>query len=74
MRLQKFDVYGNKLWDSAGLLVSDHTSDSFVMVYDLTTDGEDNAIIISLSTGKKIIPIGKSYKDKLMNDLNLISK
>ena len=35
---------------------------------------EDNAIVISLNTGKKVIPIGKSYKERLMNDLNLISK
>lgn len=35
---------------------------------------EDNAIVVNLNTGNKVIPIGKSYKDKLMNDLNLISK
>lgn len=35
---------------------------------------EDNAIIIEVEEGKKAIPIGKSYKEKLMKDLNLIFK
>ena len=35
---------------------------------------EDNSIIISTNEGAKSIPIGKSYKDKLMNDINLIAK
>ena len=35
---------------------------------------EDNSIIIPVENGKKSIPIGKSYKDKLMNDLNLMIK
>ena len=35
---------------------------------------EDNSVIISTKTGNKVIPIGKSYKDKLMEDLNLMSK
>jgi len=35
---------------------------------------EDNAIIISTKEGNKTIPIGKSYKDKLMGDINLIIK
>lgn len=35
---------------------------------------EDNSVVIKLSEGRKIIPIGKSYKEKLMNDINLISK
>lgn len=35
---------------------------------------EDNSIILKISSGNKIIPIGKSYKDGLMDDLNLISK
>ena len=35
---------------------------------------EDNSIIIQTSEGKKTIPIGKSYKDKLMGDINLIMK
>ncbi|MBN1184737.1 MAG: response regulator transcription factor [Bacteroidales bacterium] len=35
---------------------------------------EDNSIIITTNEGPKSIPIGKSYKDKLMNDINLIAK
>jgi DNA-binding LytR/AlgR family response regulator len=35
---------------------------------------EDNSVIIKHEGGSKIIPIGKSYKDKLMDDLNLITK
>ena len=35
---------------------------------------EDNSIIIKTENGSKIIPIGKSYKDKLMDDINLITK
>ena len=35
---------------------------------------EDNSIIITTNEGAKSIPIGKSYKDKLMNDINLIAK
>lgn len=35
---------------------------------------EDNTIVIKNHEGSKIIPIGKSYKDKLMGDINLIVK
>ncbi len=35
---------------------------------------EDNAIVIAEKTGTKVIPIGKSYRDDLMDDLNLISR
>ena len=35
---------------------------------------EDNSVIVELKHGTKLIPIGKSYKDKLMNELNFISK
>ena len=35
---------------------------------------EDNSIIIPVEAGKKTIPIGKSYKDKLLKDLNLMIK
>ncbi|MFW5886554.1 MAG: LytR/AlgR family response regulator transcription factor [Bacteroidota bacterium] len=35
---------------------------------------EDNSIIINVADGKKSIPIGKLYKDKLMNDLNIMLK
>jgi DNA-binding LytR/AlgR family response regulator len=35
---------------------------------------EDNGIVIRTKDGLKTIPIGKSYKDKLMGDINLIIK
>lgn len=35
---------------------------------------EDNAIVIKTKEGDKTIPIGKSYKDKLMGDINLMIK
>lgn len=35
---------------------------------------EDNSVIIRTEDGNKTIPIGKSYKDKLMKDINLIIK
>jgi DNA-binding LytR/AlgR family response regulator len=35
---------------------------------------EDNNIVIPVEGGNKTIPIGKSYKDNLMNDLNLMVK
>lgn len=35
---------------------------------------EDNAILIRTHDGSKSIPIGKSYKEKLMGDINLIIK
>ncbi len=35
---------------------------------------EDNAVVIKTEEGSKSIPIGKSYKDKLMRDINLIIK
>lgn len=35
---------------------------------------EDNNVIVKVDNGNKVIPIGKSYRDNLMDDLNLISK
>lgn len=35
---------------------------------------EDNSVVIKTEAGSKVIPIGKSYKDQLMNDINLITK
>lgn len=35
---------------------------------------EDNNVVVKINNGTKIIPIGKSYRDNLMDDLNLISK
>lgn len=47
---------------------------SFIVNLDKINMIEDNTIIMKTSTGSKLIPIGKSYKDDLMNDINLISK
>ena len=35
---------------------------------------EDNSVLIRIQDGSKTIPIGKSYKDKLMGDINLMVK
>ena len=35
---------------------------------------EDNSVLIQTHDGTKSIPIGKSYKDKLMGDINLMVK
>ena len=35
---------------------------------------EDNSVLIRTHDGTKTIPIGKSYKDKLMGDINLMVK
>jgi DNA-binding LytR/AlgR family response regulator len=35
---------------------------------------EDNSVLIKVHDGSKNIPIGKSYKDKLMGDINLMVK
>ncbi len=35
---------------------------------------EDNAIVLKIESGNKTIPIGKSYREKLMNDLNLMTR
>lgn len=35
---------------------------------------EDNSILIETDAGAKSIPIGKSYRDKLMGDINLMTR
>lgn len=35
---------------------------------------EDNAILIKTHDGTKSIPIGKSYKDNLMDDINVVAR
>jgi DNA-binding LytR/AlgR family response regulator len=35
---------------------------------------EDNSVLVRIEDGTKSIPIGKSYKEKLMKDINLIIK
>jgi DNA-binding LytR/AlgR family response regulator len=47
---------------------------SFIVNTSSIREIDDNAIIIKTIDGNKSIPIGKSYRDKLMNDLNLIVK
>jgi len=43
--LQKFDVFGNKLWAEEGLVVSDHEAMSYLTEWDMTVDQEDCAIL-----------------------------
>ena len=45
VRLQKLDVYGNKMWADEGLLVSDHESMSWLTDWDMTVDQNDFAIL-----------------------------
>ena len=45
VRLQKLDVYGNKLWADDGLLISSHTAMSWLTDWDMAIDGDDCAII-----------------------------
>lgn len=47
---------------------------SFIVNFSKIKMIEDNSVYINTESGTKIIPIGKSYRDKLMNDINLISK
>lgn len=47
---------------------------SFIVNMSKVKSIEDNSVIIRSEAGSKVIPIGKSYKDGLMNDINLISK
>jgi DNA-binding LytR/AlgR family response regulator len=47
---------------------------SFIVNMSKVKSIEDNSVIIRSEAGSKVIPIGKSYKDQLMNDINLISK
>jgi hypothetical protein len=46
IRLQKFDIYGNKLWAEEGLLISDHPSMTWLTDWDMTVDLEDHAILV----------------------------
>ncbi|MCK4654740.1 MAG: T9SS type A sorting domain-containing protein [Candidatus Cloacimonetes bacterium] len=45
VRLQKFNVIGNELWEHNGILISDHTSMSWLTNWDMTIDGENHAIL-----------------------------
>ncbi|MFP4555634.1 MAG: LytR/AlgR family response regulator transcription factor [Bacteroidales bacterium] len=35
---------------------------------------EDNNVVIKVVDGRKLIPIGKSYRDKLLKEINLMNK
>ncbi len=35
---------------------------------------EDNSVVVKVNDGKKLIPIGKSYRDNLLNEINLMNK
>jgi len=45
MNLQLLDFNGNELWETNGITVSDHTQNSFVTDYALTTDTAGNAVV-----------------------------
>ena len=47
---------------------------SFIVNINRIKGIEDNSIIIKLEEGTKLIPVGKSYKDKLLSEINLIVK
>jgi DNA-binding LytR/AlgR family response regulator len=47
---------------------------SFIVNINKIEEIEDNMIIIKTETGNKLIPIGKSYRNKLMEDINLITR
>jgi len=47
---------------------------SFIVNINKIKGIEDNSVLIDQAEGVKIIPIGKSYKEKLMKDINLIIK
>ena len=47
---------------------------SFIVNTSSISEIDDNTIIIRTEEGNKTVPIGKSYRDNLLNDLNLISK
>ncbi|MCF8303946.1 MAG: T9SS type A sorting domain-containing protein [Bacteroidales bacterium] len=46
VRLQRFDVDGNKQWGEEGILVSDHPAMSWLTDYDMTVDHTGCAIIV----------------------------
>ncbi len=45
VRMQLYDVQGNELWASGGLLVSSHPSETWVTDFKLSTDKENCAIV-----------------------------
>ena len=47
---------------------------SFIVNFTKVKSIEDNMLMIVSDKTTKAIPVGKSYKDKLMNDINIITK
>ncbi len=47
---------------------------SFIVNVSRITSIEDNSVIIKMTDSKKVIPIGKSYRDRLLNEINLMNK
>lgn len=47
---------------------------SFIVNVSRITSIEDNSVIIKMTDSKKVIPIGKSYRDKLLKEINLMNK
>jgi DNA-binding LytR/AlgR family response regulator len=47
---------------------------SFIVNVSMIESIEENVVYLRTSEGPKAIPIGKSYKDGLLNDLNTIAK
>ncbi len=47
---------------------------SFIVNVSRITSIEDNSVIIKLNDSKKVIPIGKSYREKLLSEINLMNK
>ncbi len=47
---------------------------SFIMNVHKIDSIEDNNITVKLGESRKIIPVGKSYKDQLMKQINVITK
>ncbi len=48
--LQRIDAGGNELFDPDGLLISDHSQQSWLVDYDMAVDGGDNAVIVFSDT------------------------
>ena len=46
VRLQKIDVFGNKQWGAGGLLLSDHTSESWITDFDMKVDKDTCAVVV----------------------------
>jgi DNA-binding LytR/AlgR family response regulator len=47
---------------------------SFIVNVSRITSIEDNSVMIKMNDSRKVIPIGKSYRDKLLSEINLMNK